>query len=123
MWRTTRIILIRIVSNMWLILLLVGCFHNPLKLVGPNYTPSLSPCIDGILVNTAGMGCESLYVGVLPQTQRLKLRCTSSTQQNRWTQGEFYFVPLADDAPLPMGWLPVCSDEYVNGYYFARPRR
>ena len=100
------------------VLLLVGCFHNPLRVTGPHYVPSESPCLDGTLVNVAGHGCESLYFGFVPGSKMFKMKCYYSEEDNFWTTSDFYFVPYfeRDEFINPL-WIQMCSDKIVDTYF------
>jgi len=104
----------------WLLVFLSACSLK-LNIAGKNFIASESLCIDGAMVNIDAAGCESLYFGVIPRDNTVKIRCTYSPKENYWTQSSFYATPK--DAQTLNFWTLICIDPLVNLYAVSPPIR
>jgi hypothetical protein len=92
-----------------------GCFSIN-RYAGKDLVTSQSPCMDGVLVNMDGAGCEMFYFGVIRWDERVfMVRCTYSEDENFWTKSIFYSVPR-DYSPIYADWNRFCSDRIIDVY-------
>ena len=62
-------------------LLMCGC-ATTLGFYGNKFESSLSPCVDGILVNIDYYGCKKLHTQIIPGTSTVRVTCEERIADN-----------------------------------------
>tara|TARA_B100000131_G_scaffold314652_1_gene351837 strand:+ start:986 stop:1318 length:333 start_codon:yes stop_codon:yes gene_type:complete len=98
-----------------LFMFLTGCLSAN-KYIGKDYIPSNSPCLDGTVSNMEAAGCDVFYFGTIMDQSALKIRCTSSSDENFWTESSFY-ATRNDYEELPTSWIGHCADNNIIMFF------
>ena len=72
-----------------------------------------TPCVDGTILNVDRAGCDVFYWGMQHDGQLIKFRCTSSEENNFYTESSFY-VMSNDSSAIADDWTMFCVDFYTK---------